>query len=85
MDRAPPGPSRFLLAGALLALAALATAQQPAAPAAPAAAKPAGESGELSPEQLEQVLAPIALYPDDLLSQILMACTYPLEIVQTDR
>jgi len=85
MDRAPPGPSRFLLAGALLALAALATAQQPAAPAAPAAAKPAGESGELSPEQLEQVLAPIALYPDDLLSQILMACTYPLEIVQADR
>jgi hypothetical protein len=31
--------------------------------------------------QLEQLLAPIALYPDSLLSQILMASTYPLEVV----
>jgi hypothetical protein len=82
MNRAPPVPSRLLLACALLALAAVAAAQQPAAPAAPAAA---GDSGELSSEQLEQLLAPIALYPDDLLSQILMACSYPLEIVQADR
>ena len=36
-------------------------------------------------EELEQMLAPIALYPDDLLSQILMASTYPLEVVQADR
>src|SRR5512135_1311000 len=35
--------------------------------------------------QLEQLLAPIALYPDELLSQILMASTYPLEVVQADR
>ncbi|MGH7410214.1 MAG: DUF3300 domain-containing protein [Candidatus Methylomirabilis sp.] len=38
-----------------------------------------------SREELEQVLAPIALYPDSLLVQILMASTYPLEVVQADR
>ena len=37
------------------------------------------------PEELEQILAPIALYPDSLLAQIFMASTYPLEIVQADR
>ena len=31
------------------------------------------------------MLAPVALYPDSLLTQILMASTYPLEIVQADR
>jgi len=39
----------------------------------------------LKQEELEQVLAPIALHPDSLVSQILMASTYPLEIVQADR
>src|ERR1700754_1141595 len=37
------------------------------------------------PEELEQILAPIALYPDSLVSQILMASTYPLEVVEADR
>lgn len=35
-----------------------------------------------TPEQLEALVAPIALYPDELLSQILVASTYPLEVVQ---
>ena len=35
--------------------------------------------------QLDQMVAPIALYPDSLLAQILMASTYPLEVVQADR
>ncbi|MEB2285852.1 MAG: hypothetical protein B6D46_16475 [Polyangiaceae bacterium UTPRO1] len=35
--------------------------------------------------QLEQMVAPIALYPDPLLTNILMASTYPLEVVQADR
>ena len=39
----------------------------------------------LNQGELEQVLAPIALYPDELVSQILMASTYPLEVVQADR
>ena len=35
--------------------------------------------------ELDQMLAPIALYPDPLLSQILMAATYPLEVVKAAR
>src|SRR5919109_851884 len=38
-----------------------------------------------SQPELDQMLAPIALYPDSLLSQILMAATYPLEVVQAAR
>ena len=36
-------------------------------------------------EELAQMLAPIALYPDALLSQILMASTYPIEVIEADR
>jgi hypothetical protein len=36
-------------------------------------------------EELDQMLAPIALYPDSLIAQILMASTYPLEVVQAER
>lgn len=36
----------------------------------------------LSPDQLDDLVAPIALYPDPLLSQVLVAATYPLEVVQ---
>jgi hypothetical protein len=38
-----------------------------------------------SPAELDQMLAPVALYPDVLLSQILIAATYPLEVVQAAR
>ena len=38
-----------------------------------------------SQQELDQMLAPIALYPDSLLSQVLMASTYPLEVVQAAR
>ncbi|MGW8195383.1 MAG: DUF3300 domain-containing protein [Desulforhopalus sp.] len=38
-----------------------------------------------SQKELDQLLAPIALYPDSLLAQILMASTYPLEIVEAER
>jgi len=40
---------------------------------------------EETPEQLQQLVAPIALYPDALVAQILAASTYPTEIVQADR
>ncbi len=42
-------------------------------------------SEAFSQEQLTQMLAPIALYPDALLSQVLMASTYPLEVIEADR
>jgi hypothetical protein len=45
----------------------------------------ASTQGNLKPEQLEALVAPIALYPDTLLAQVLMASTYPLEVVQADR
>lgn len=37
------------------------------------------------PEEIEALVAPIALYPDNLLSQVLMASTYPLEVVYATR
>ena len=40
---------------------------------------------ELDQAQLDQILAPIALYPDTLLSHILVASTYPLEVIQAAR
>ena len=39
----------------------------------------------LSPEQLNQLVAPIALYPDSLVAQVLAASTYPTQIVDADR
>ena len=64
-----------------------ALAQAPAGATAPAARPVAATPGEarLSQPQLEQLLAPIALYPDELLMQMLMAATYPLEVVQAQR
>ena len=55
----------------------LAQAQQPAA----AEEKPKLKSAD----QLDSLVAPIALYPDPLLGQIMAASTYPLEIVQAQR
>jgi hypothetical protein len=47
---------------------------------------PASDSQQLlDAAQLDQLVAPIALYPDALVAQVLMASTYPLEIVQADR
>jgi hypothetical protein len=40
---------------------------------------------QAAPERLDQLLAPIALDPDDLLGDILMAATYPLEVVEAAR
>ncbi|MGZ7060569.1 MAG: DUF3300 domain-containing protein, partial [Candidatus Angelobacter sp.] len=40
---------------------------------------------QLKPEELDALVAGIALYPDTLLSLVLMASTYPLEVVQADR
>jgi hypothetical protein len=42
-------------------------------------------SEKFSREELAQMLGPIALYPDNLLSQVLMASTYPIEVIEADR
>jgi hypothetical protein len=70
--------SRLLLATLLwlLPLGALAQSPQPAAaPTQPLLKQP----------ELDQLVAPIALYSDPLLTQVLVASTYPLEVVQADR
>jgi Protein of unknown function (DUF3300) len=62
--------------------------QTPPAPApAAAAAAPAADNRTppFKKEELEQILAPVALYPDALLAQIFMASTYPLEVVEAAR
>jgi hypothetical protein len=43
------------------------------------------QSAPLTPEALQQLVAPIALYPDALVAQILAASTYPSQIVEADR
>jgi hypothetical protein len=56
--------------------------QQPAQPAPQQTQQPAQQNVKIPPEQLDSLVAPIALYPDPLLSQTLVASTYPLEIMQ---
>ena len=87
----PMNRKLFPLGAALLLATSTALSQQPPAtpatspaPAASAAAPAAGEK-TFSQQDLDQMLAPIALYPDSLLAQVLMASTYPLEIVQAAR
>jgi Protein of unknown function (DUF3300) len=89
----------FVASLACMAVGAVALAQDTApfpavpqtavTPAQNAAAVPAAPTAtltaQLTPAQLEQLVAPIALYPDPLLAQILMASTYPLEVVEAAR
>src|SRR5271167_484694 len=76
MIRAVRELTAFICVAALVPGSAVAVqTQQSAAPTEQAAAK-------LPPEQLDSLVAPIALYPDPLLSQVLVASTYPLEVVQ---
>ena len=59
-----------------------APAQEAQAPDTQAQAPPYAQQ---SPEQLQQLVAPIALYPDSLVAQILAASTFPEEVVEADR
>lgn len=63
------------------------TPEAPTQPTAPVAAQPVTEAppvakSTFSTAQIDQWVAPIALYPDPLLSQVLMASTYPANVVQ---
>ena len=87
------------IAGAALAFGTAFAQDMPAIPvaadaSAPAAANPPADGAapaeapaaqKLGNQQLDQLVAPVALYPDQLLSQILMASTYPLEVVEAAR
>ena len=63
---------RALVALLSVCLAGTVFAQEPQAP-------------QFSDQRLEEIAAPIALYPDSLLMQVFMAATYPLEVVEADR
>ena len=94
LDQTPPSAAEVpVVKGSVPAPAAetpapasKAEAPAPTTTAEGPAPKPEAETPQLfKAEQLDQLLAPIALYPDTLLAQILMAATYPIEIVKVDR
>jgi hypothetical protein len=72
---------RVALVGAAIAMGPAANGGQPDATNPPPTSSPDGPSEG----RLEQLVAPIALYPDALLGQILMAAAYPLEVVDAER
>ncbi len=61
------------------------TAQKAAPAPKEAPGTEASSGGALSPEALDQVVGPIALYPDDLIAIVLPASTFPLDIVKASR
>ena len=67
-----------LLCAALLAPGDVLLMAQQGGAGSPKAEAPTPMPGD----QLESLVAPIALYPDPLLAQVLVASTYPLEIIQ---
>ena len=71
----------------LLALACLAviTTQAQAQAQAQGQGQSAPPAAEYSQDLLDSLLAPVALYPDELLAQVLMASTYPLDVVAAAR
>jgi hypothetical protein len=89
LGRAHPALERVLALALMLMLALLLPAHARAQSSAQLSNVPpdlAAQSAEYLPQdQLDALLAPIALYPDDLLAQVLMASTYPLEIVEAAR
>src|SRR3977135_1765605 len=62
----------------LASAAPIVLAQETQPPSSP----PAEEAPKIPNDQLDSLVAPIALYPDPLLAQTLAASTYPLEIIQ---
>jgi len=60
-------------------------AAQPSQPSQPQQGQPAGQEKKFSQAELDQLVAPIALYPDPLLSNVLMAATYADEVVEAKR
>ncbi|OPK09535.1 hypothetical protein BZ163_15095 [Pseudomonas sp. VI4.1] len=66
--------------GFFITQALAATPEAGAAGAAPAPEPTAPAEAVFKPEELDQMLAPLALFPDSLLAQVLMAATYPGDV-----
>jgi hypothetical protein len=71
-----------LMAGVLAGVQASA---QDSGSSSPGADNQGTAPSKYSAEQLEQMVSPVALYPDSLLSQTLMAATYPIQVVECER
>jgi Protein of unknown function (DUF3300) len=78
----PSVASRYGL-GTFAAFLLLQTAAAQIQPGTPAETAPAG--APLTPQQLDNLVAPIALYPDPLISEVLPASTYPIEIAEAEQ
>lgn len=89
MDRMKKVLSLFLASwiaiGACPGGVAFAAAQTNSSTPSPTPASTPSTSSPPSPQELQQLVAPIALYPDSLVAQVLAASTYPAEIVEADR
>jgi len=75
--------SIFLAAAACVAMAGIGCAR--AQTALPVVSSPSQAPGTLTPRELEQLVAPVALYPDQVLADVLAAATYPAEVVEAAR
>ena len=81
-------PNKWFVGTASIACLALSLADpsvvlaQQADPAVMTTTTTTDESPKMAPEELESLVAPIALYPDPLLAQTLAASTYPIEVIQ---
>lgn len=73
----------FFLVGALFGLCLYPAFGQTPTPATPAVATTATTT--YAPGQMEALAAPIALYPDQLLAKVMIASTYPMEVVEANR
>jgi hypothetical protein len=76
-----------MLRRCLIALVAILIlpATWPSLPRAQESPAATGEAQTFDPQQLDALLAPVALYPDELLTQLLMATTFPLQVVEAAR
>jgi hypothetical protein len=63
----------------------VAASAAPDAPPPAAAAEPGPPPGAATPQELQELVSPIALYPDVLVAQILAGSTYPTQVVEADR
>jgi len=75
----------FLAAAAWAALGPILSIGAEAQPALPVVSTPSQAQGTLAPQELDKLVAPVALYPDLVLTDILAAATYPAEVVEAAR
>ncbi|PCH70155.1 MAG: hypothetical protein COC12_08640 [Rhodobacteraceae bacterium] len=79
-----PTLKAMILSSVFLAPYAL-YAQSESTPTAETEAATTEEAALMTPEELQTLVGPVALYPDTLLIQILVAATYPLDVIKADR